>query len=51
VFALHEGEGLSCPQIAQRMQLSTHTVRKYLTRVITALRNENWNAGMERRRS
>jgi RNA polymerase sigma-70 factor (ECF subfamily) len=50
VFALHEGEGLTCQQIAQRMQLSTHTVRKYLTRIISALRNENWNAGMERRR-
>ncbi len=45
VFLLYMQEGLSCRQIAARLNLSPHTAKKYLTRAIARLRGATWPAG------
>ena len=50
IVVLQVGAGFSCDQIAERLNLSRHTVKKYLTRAIATLRNEDWSADTERRR-
>jgi len=43
VFLLYMRDRLSCEQIAKQLNLSVHTVKKYLTRAIGTLRDAKWD--------
>jgi RNA polymerase sigma-19 factor, ECF subfamily len=40
---LSRRDGLSYSEIARELKISTHTVRKYLTRAVAQLRNADWD--------
>lgn len=42
IFVLRKRDGLSYPEIAQQLDISVHTVKKYLARAVAMCRNARW---------
>jgi RNA polymerase sigma factor (sigma-70 family) len=43
IFLLRKRDGLSYPEIAQQLDISVHTVKKYLARAVAKCRHANWS--------
>lgn len=43
IFILRKRDGLSYPEIAQQLDISVHTVKKYLARAVAKCRHANWS--------
>jgi RNA polymerase sigma-70 factor (ECF subfamily) len=43
IFILRKRDGLSYPEIAQQLEISVHTVKKYLARAVAKCRHANWS--------
>jgi RNA polymerase sigma-70 factor (ECF subfamily) len=43
VFVLRKQEGMSYPEIARRLDISVHTVKKYLARAVAQCRCAGWD--------
>jgi RNA polymerase sigma-19 factor, ECF subfamily len=43
IFVLRKRDGLSYPEIAQQLDISVHTVKKYLARAVAKCRHANWS--------
>lgn len=42
IFVLRKRDGLSYPEIAQQLDISVHTVKKYLARAVAKCRSARW---------
>jgi RNA polymerase sigma factor (sigma-70 family) len=45
VFVLRKRDGLSYPEIARTLDISVHTVKKYLARAVAQCRSAQWEPG------
>jgi RNA polymerase sigma-70 factor (ECF subfamily) len=43
ILILRKRDGLSYPEIAQQLDISVHTVKKYLARAVAKCRHANWS--------
>jgi RNA polymerase sigma-70 factor (ECF subfamily) len=43
IFVLRKRDGLSYQEIAQRLEISVHTVKKYLARAVAKCRHARWS--------
>ncbi|HEU4603580.1 MAG TPA: RNA polymerase sigma factor, partial [Steroidobacteraceae bacterium] len=43
IFLLRKRDGLSYQEIAQQLDISVHTVKKYLARAVAKCRHANWS--------
>jgi RNA polymerase sigma-70 factor (ECF subfamily) len=43
IFVLRKRDGLSYPEIAQQLEISVHTVKKYLARAVAKCRHARWS--------
>ena len=42
IFVMRKRDGLSYPEIAQQLEISVHTVKKYLARAVALCRHARW---------
>lgn len=42
IFVLRKRDGMSYPEIARQLDISVHTVKKYLARAVAMCRNARW---------
>lgn len=42
IFVLRKRDGLSYPEIAEQLEISVHTVKKYLARAVAICRHARW---------
>jgi RNA polymerase sigma-70 factor (ECF subfamily) len=42
IFVLRKRDGLSYPEIAEQLEISVHTVKKYLARAVAKCRHARW---------